>query len=57
VQDLIWPVFIHEGPEDRVAVPSMPGVERLSLNLLIDAVGPVARAGGSNDPADQRSRA
>jgi porphobilinogen synthase len=45
VQDLIWPVFIHEGPEDRVAVPSMPGVERLSLNLLIDAVGEAAELG------------
>ena len=44
-QDLIWPVFIHEGPEDRQPVPSMPGVERLSLNGLVDAVGAAAELG------------
>ena len=45
VHDLIWPVFVHEGPDDRVAVPSMPGVERLSLNVLVDAVGAAAELG------------
>jgi porphobilinogen synthase len=45
VQDLIWPAFIHEGPKDRVAVPSMPGVERLSLSVLVDAVGEAAELG------------
>ncbi|KAE9538704.1 porphobilinogen synthase [Ursidibacter maritimus] len=36
--DLIYPVFIIEGENQRVAVPSMPGVERLTLDqLLIDA--------------------
>ncbi|MDD9893398.1 MAG: porphobilinogen synthase [Gammaproteobacteria bacterium] len=36
--DLIWPVFIHEGENRREAVPSMPGVERLSIDqLLIEA--------------------
>ncbi|QJQ95055.1 MULTISPECIES: porphobilinogen synthase [Halomonadaceae] len=34
--DLIWPVFVLEGSERREAVPSMPGVERLSLDLLIE---------------------
>ncbi|APX91879.1 delta-aminolevulinic acid dehydratase [Halomonas sp. 1513] len=34
--DLIWPVFVLEGSGRREAVPSMPGVERLSLDLLID---------------------
>jgi porphobilinogen synthase len=34
--DLIWPVFVLEGEGQREAVPSMPGVERLSLDLLID---------------------
>ncbi len=43
--DLIWPVFIHEGPKDREPVPSMPGVERLSLNVLVDAVGTAAELG------------
>jgi porphobilinogen synthase len=39
VSDLIWPVFIHDKPEQREAVPSMPGVERLSIELLVEAVG------------------
>lgn len=34
--DLIWPVFVLEGSGRREAVPSMPGVERLSLDLLIE---------------------
>ncbi|RTR03428.1 porphobilinogen synthase [Halomonas nitroreducens] len=34
--DLIWPVFVVEGEGQREAVPSMPGVERLSLDLLIE---------------------
>ena len=33
--DLIYPVFVHEGVGQRQAVPSMPGVERLSLDLLL----------------------
>ncbi|WP_010630133.1 MULTISPECIES: porphobilinogen synthase [Halomonadaceae] len=33
--DLIWPVFVLDGEQRREAVPSMPGVERLSLDLLI----------------------
>ncbi|HAL22170.1 MAG TPA: hypothetical protein DCP40_05515 [Stenotrophomonas sp.] len=32
--DLIYPVFVHE-PAGRVAVPSMPGVERLSIEELL----------------------
>ncbi|NBB52757.1 porphobilinogen synthase [Rhizobium sp. CRIBSB] len=28
--DLVWPLIVHDGSEDRVAVPSMPGVFRLS---------------------------
>ena len=34
--DLIWPVFILEGSGQREAVPSMPGVERLSIDLLLE---------------------
>ena len=37
--DLIWPVFVQEGKGARTAVPSMPGVERLSIDLLVKAVG------------------
>ena len=33
--DLIYPVFVHEGHNLRQAVPSMPGVDRLSLDLLL----------------------
>jgi porphobilinogen synthase len=35
-QDLIYPVFVLEGEQRREAVPSMPGVERLSLDLLLE---------------------
>ena len=37
--DLIWPVFVQEGQGVRTPVPSMPGVERLSIDLLVKAVG------------------
>jgi len=33
--DLIYPVFVQDGQRRRDAVPSMPGVERLSLDLLL----------------------
>ncbi|MCS6765148.1 MAG: porphobilinogen synthase [Candidatus Protistobacter heckmanni] len=33
--DLIYPVFIVEGEKQVQAVPSMPGVERLSLDTLL----------------------
>jgi len=33
--DLIYPVFVQEGTKRRDAVASMPGVERLSLDLLL----------------------
>jgi len=33
--DLIYPVFIVEGDNVRQAVPSMPGVERVSVDLLM----------------------
>jgi len=33
--DLIYPVFVQEGTGRRDAVGSMPGVERLSLDLLL----------------------
>ncbi len=34
VDDLIYPVFVHE-PAGRAAVPSMPGVERVSIDELL----------------------
>jgi len=35
VDDLIYPVFVLDGSNQREAVPSMPGVERLSIDLLL----------------------
>jgi porphobilinogen synthase len=35
VNDLIYPVFVLDGEKKREAVASMPGVERLSLDLLL----------------------
>jgi porphobilinogen synthase len=35
VNDLIWPVFVLEGENQREAISSMPGVERLSIDLLL----------------------
>lgn len=35
VSDLIWPVFVQEGVNKRTPVPSMPNVERLSIDLLV----------------------
>lgn len=37
--DLILPLFVHDGQNRREAVASMPGVERLSIDLLPEVVG------------------
>jgi porphobilinogen synthase len=37
--DLILPVFVREGRAVREAVPSMPGVERLSIDELLRVAG------------------
>jgi porphobilinogen synthase len=34
--DFIYPVFVLDGSGQREAVPSMPGVERLSVDLLVE---------------------
>lgn len=34
VDDLILPLFVQEGQGARTEIPSMPGIERLSLDLL-----------------------
>jgi len=36
VSDLIQPLFVHEGHSTREPVPSMPGVDRLSIDLLVE---------------------
>ena len=45
VDDLIWPVFIVPGTGQRVPVPSMPGVDRLSIDLLVGEAERAARLG------------
>jgi porphobilinogen synthase len=45
VEDLIWPVFVQEGTGARQAVAAMPGVERLSIEALVDAAGEAAALG------------
>ena len=43
--DLIWPVFVIEGNNQRQPVPSMPGVERLSIDLVVKAAEEAASLG------------
>jgi porphobilinogen synthase len=45
VNDLIWPLFVHEGQNRRQPVASMPGVDRLSIDLLVDAIGQAVELG------------
>jgi porphobilinogen synthase len=35
--DMIWPVFVIEGQNTRQAIGSMPGVDRVTIDLLVDA--------------------
>ena len=35
--DFIWPVFVIEGEDKTEAVPSMPGVERMTIDRLVAA--------------------
>jgi porphobilinogen synthase len=41
--DLIWPVFVTDGTRLRTPVPSMPGVERLSVDEAVRAVERAAK--------------
>ncbi|MEO1607924.1 MAG: porphobilinogen synthase [Pseudomonadota bacterium] len=43
--DLIWPLFIVEGTCKREAVPSMPGVDRLSADLIGEAAEQATQLG------------
>ncbi|WP_327788139.1 porphobilinogen synthase [Marinimicrococcus flavescens] len=43
--DLIQPCFVLEGEGRREAIPSMPGVERLSVDLVVAMAERAARAG------------
>jgi porphobilinogen synthase len=43
--DLIWPIFLIESRNARSSVDSMPGVERLSIDLAVKAAETAARLG------------
>lgn len=45
VNDLIYPVFVLEGENQREAVPSMPGVERKSIDLLLEEAAELVELG------------
>jgi len=43
--DFIWPVFIIEGENRTEAVDSMPGVERMTIDRLLEQAGECVRLG------------
>ncbi|HEY0282182.1 MAG TPA: porphobilinogen synthase [Rhizomicrobium sp.] len=43
--DFIWPLFVIDGQNKRVAVESMPGVERLSVDFAVRAAEEAAKLG------------
>jgi porphobilinogen synthase len=45
VDDLIYPIFILDGEKLREAIVSMPGLERLSIDLLLEEAAELVRLG------------
>jgi porphobilinogen synthase len=43
--DFIFPVFVLDGSSQREAIPSMPGIERLSIDLLLEQARVVQQLG------------
>jgi porphobilinogen synthase len=43
--DFIYPVFVLEGSGEREPVPSMPGVERMSIDLLVEEAQTITALG------------
>lgn len=43
--DLIWPLFVIEGQNEKSPITTMPGVERLSIDLAVQAAKQAADAG------------
>jgi porphobilinogen synthase len=43
--DLIWPIFVIEGSGKRQPVKTMPGVDRLTVDVAIDEVAKAAELG------------
>lgn len=45
VDDLIYPMFVLEGDNQRESVPSMPGIERLSIDLMLKECAELVQLG------------
>jgi len=45
VNDLIWPVFVHEGTNRKEPITSMPDVYRLSIDFMVEEVSRAASLG------------
>lgn len=45
VDDLIYPIFVVEGQGRREPIASMPGIERVSVDVLLDEVADLLRLG------------
>jgi porphobilinogen synthase len=43
--DFIYPMFVIEGEQQRQAVESMPGIERVSIDLLVEEANEIYRLG------------
>jgi porphobilinogen synthase len=43
--DLIWPLFVIEGHNEKTQIRTMPGVERLSVDLCVEAAKAARDAG------------
>jgi porphobilinogen synthase len=44
-EDLIYPIFVLEGEGQRQTVSSMPGIERLSIDLLVEEAATIQALG------------
>ncbi|MGB0412684.1 MAG: porphobilinogen synthase, partial [Pikeienuella sp.] len=59
--DLIWPIFIREGENEVEPIPSMPGVNRLTVDKAVEAAVKAANLGipcialFPNTPDEKRS--
>ena len=64
--DFIYPMFVLDGDQQRQAIPSMPGIDRLSIDLLLEeartvqalgipaiALFPVVESEGKSDTAEE----
>src|SRR3569623_506425 len=43
--DFIWPLFVIDGQNERTQIKTMPGVERLSVDLAVQAAKDAMAAG------------